>query len=222
VPPAAHPGDSRDSRDSRNSRDSGDSNGIRISTLAGGLDRTLEYVILTLMTGLAVLVVVGVVFRKAGSALVWYDELATIMLAWLTFYGAALAARRRAHIGFPRLVEGAPPRLRRLLVVFREVSVIGFFVIVAGAGWRVQQVLAGTYLVSMPAIPTGLAHSVIPLGALIFIAAELGTVRERLAGASPVGRAATGPGDPPVRELPEREPERFPERPPERPPEENP
>ncbi len=168
MPPAAHPGASRSGRGAR---------------FAGGLDRTLEYVVLALMTGLAVLVIVGVGFRKAGAALVWYDELASIMLAWLTFYGAALAARRRAHIGFPRLVEGAPPRLRRLLVVFREASVIGFFIVVAAAGWRVQQVLAGTYLVSMPAIPTGLAHSVIPLGALIFIAAELSTVRERLAGA---------------------------------------
>jgi hypothetical protein len=49
----------------------------------------------------------------------------------------------------------------------------------------VQQVLAGTYLVSMPAIPTWLAHSVIPLGALIFISAELSTVRERLAEEDP-------------------------------------
>lgn len=182
MPPAAHPGGS------------------------GGLDRALEYIVLTLMTGLALLVVVGVGFRKAGAALVWYDELASIMLAWLTFYGAALAARKRAHIGFPRLVEGAPPRLRRLLVVFREVSVIGFFVVVAGAGWRVQQVLAGTYLVSMPAIPTGLAHSVIPLGALIFIAAELSTVRERLAGARPLELVAAAPGDPPVRRFPEEDP----------------
>jgi len=192
VPPAAHPGASRSGRGAR---------------FAGGLDRTLEYVVLALMTGLAVLVIVGVGFRKAGAALVWYDELASIMLAWLTFYGAALAARRRAHIGFPRLVQGAPPRLRRLLVVFREASVIGFFIVVAAAGWRVQQVLAGTYLVSMPAIPTGLAHSVIPLGALIFIAAELSTVRERLAETRPVELVAGAAGDPPARRLPEHFPD---------------
>ena len=58
----------------------------------------------------------------------------------------------------------------------------------------------------MPAIPTGLAHSVIPLGALIFIAAEMTTVRERLAGARPVELVAAAPGDPPVRRLPEEEP----------------
>jgi TRAP-type C4-dicarboxylate transport system permease small subunit len=206
VQPAEQAGGSGDSSVSGGRNGFGGPGGDRFNGFAGGLDRTLEVVVLTLMIGLAVLVVVGVGFRKAGAALVWYDELASIMLAWLTFYGAALAARQRAHIGFPRLVQGAPPRLRRLLVVAREVAVIGFFVVIAGAGWRVQQVLAGTHLVSMPAIPTGLAHSVIPLGALIFIAAEMTTVRERLAGARPVELVAAAPGDPPVRRLPEEEP----------------
>jgi len=177
-----------------------------LARAAHALDRALEVLVVALMTGPALLVVIGVVFRKMGSALVWYDELASITLAWLTFYGAALAARKRAHIGFPKLVEGAPPRLRRALVVVREVAVVGFLVAVAWAGWRVQQVLAGTYLVSMPAIPTRLAHSVIPLGALVFVAAELSTMRERLTGARPVEWIAAAGGDPEVRRLPEQEP----------------
>lgn len=151
--------------------------------LAEVIERALEYVVLLLMTGLAVVVVAAVAFRKAGAALVWYDELASIMLAWLTFYGAALAARRRAHIGFPRLVERAPARLRRLLVVTRELCVVGFLLAIAWAGWQVQQVLAGTFLTSMPSVPTRLAHSVIPLGAIAYVLAELATVPERLAGA---------------------------------------
>ena len=65
------------------------------------------------MVALALVVVLGVVFRRLGAALVWYDEVASILLAWLTFYGAALAALHRAHIGFPKLVDGLGPRLRR-------------------------------------------------------------------------------------------------------------
>lgn len=159
---------------------------------AVALERALEYLVLALMTGLAVLVVAAVAFRKAGAALVWYDELASILLAWLTFYGAALAARRRAHLGFPRLVERAPARLRRPLVVARELCVVGFLLAVAWAGWQVQQVLAGTFLTSMPAVPTRLAHSVIPLGAIAYVLAELAVVPERLAAVSAAGRVATG------------------------------
>ena len=67
--------------------------------------KSLEGIVLSLMASLAIVVVVGVIFRKAGASLVWYDEVASILLAWLTYYGAALAALHRAHIGMPTLVQ---------------------------------------------------------------------------------------------------------------------
>ena len=124
------------------------------------------------MTSLALVVVAGVVFRKAGAALVWYDEVASILLVWLTYYGACLAALARAHIGFPKFVEAAGPKLRVLLTVVREAVIVVFFLVVAWAGWRVLLVLEGTNLVSLPWVPTRLTQSVIPVGAVLFIAAE--------------------------------------------------
>ena len=80
-----------------------------------GYQRFLEWIVLGLVGFLATIVVAGVLFRKLGMPLVWYDELASIMLAWLTYYGAALAALRKAHIGFPNIVDKARPDLRRFL-----------------------------------------------------------------------------------------------------------
>ena len=138
-----------------------------------GVEQSLEVVVLILMAALAVVVIVGVGFRKAGAALVWYDEVASILLAWLTYYGASLAALKRAHIGFPKLVQSATPRVRLYLVICREVIVIGFFVLVAWAGWRVLQILDGIYLASLPGVSARVAQSVIPIGAVLFIIAEL-------------------------------------------------
>lgn len=138
-----------------------------------GLERSLEVLMLLLMTSLAVVVIVGVGFRKAGAALVWYDEVASILLAWLTYYGASLAALKRAHIGFPKLVESASPRLQLYLVLTREAIVIGFFVLVAWAGLQVLLVLDGIYLASLPSVSVRLTQSVIPIGAVLFIIAEL-------------------------------------------------
>ena len=138
-----------------------------------GLEKSLEVLMLLLMTSLAVVVIVGVGFRKAGAALVWYDEIASILLAWLTYYGASLAALKRAHIGFPKLVESASPRLRLYLVLCREAIVIGFFVLVAWAGVQVLLVLDGIYLASLPSVSVRLTQSVIPIGAVLFIIAEL-------------------------------------------------
>ena len=138
-----------------------------------GLEQSLEVLMLLLMTSLAVVVIVGVGFRKAGAALVWYDEIASILLAWLTYYGASLAALKRAHIGFPKLVESASPRLRLYLVLCREAIVIGFFVLVAWAGLQVLLVLDGLYLASLPSVSVRLTQSVIPIGAVLFVIAEL-------------------------------------------------
>lgn len=133
---------------------------------------------LTLMTALALVVIVGVGFRKAGAALVWYDEVASILLAWLTYYGASFAALKRAHIGFPKLVQSVRPALRRRLVIARELVVVGFFVLVAWAGWQVLQILQGIYLTSLPSVPARLTQSVIPISAVLFIVAELLSLAE--------------------------------------------
>jgi TRAP-type C4-dicarboxylate transport system permease small subunit len=126
-----------------------------------------------LVAALVLVVVAGVVFRKLGASLVWYDEVASILLVWLTYYGSCLVALDRAHIGFPNLVRSLDPPLARVLVFVREIVVIGFFVILAWAGWRVLRVLEGNYLVSLPWMPTQLTQSVIPIGSVLFIMAEL-------------------------------------------------
>ncbi len=141
-------------------------------------ETVLEALMLTLMAALALVVVVGVGFRKAGAALVWYDEIASILLAWLTYYGASFAALKRAHIGFPKLVQSVEPRLRLFLVFARELVVVGFFILVAWAGWQVLQILQGIYLTSLPSVPARLTQSVIPISAVLFIIAELLSVTE--------------------------------------------
>ncbi len=125
------------------------------------------------MLALAALVVVAVGFRKAGAALVWYDEVASVLLAWLTYYGACYAALKRAHIGFPTVVQSLRPALRRTFLAIHEVIVVAFFVLVAWAGWRVMLILGGTSLVSLPWVPARVSQSVIPIGAVLFIIAEL-------------------------------------------------
>ncbi len=146
-------------------------------------ERFLEWIVLALMVGLALVVMLGVTFRKAGAALVWYDEVAGILLAWLTFYGAGLAALKRAHIGFPQVVALLPSWARRAAFLMSELFVIGFFALMAWAGWRVIDVLAGDTLTSLPWMPLRLTQSVIPIGAVLYIVAQILTLRERWRGA---------------------------------------
>jgi TRAP-type C4-dicarboxylate transport system permease small subunit len=141
-------------------------------------EQLLETIVLALMGLLALVVVSGVLFRKVGAPLVWYDEVASILLAWLTYYGACLAALRRAHIGYPALVESVSSGLRWPLIVIRELVVIGFVTLVAWTGWQVVAVLDGFYLTSLPWMSRQITQSVIPVSAVLFIVAELLSVAE--------------------------------------------
>jgi TRAP-type C4-dicarboxylate transport system permease small subunit len=134
--------------------------------------RALEWLVAALMIVLAVEVTAGVVFRTLGYPLGWYDEIASALLAWLTFYGSALASVRRAHIGCPELVEQAPPRLRRALQLAAQLLVIAFFALLAWVGASIMPVLATDALVSLPQIPMSLVQSVIPISATLIVIAE--------------------------------------------------
>ena len=155
----------------------------------------LETIVIVLMVALAVEVTVGVVFRYVGYALVWYDEVATILLAWVTYYGSALAALKRAHLGVPELVRMLPPALRLTVAIFAEACVFAFFIVMAWVGYSVLGVLATDNLVSIPEISVAYTQSVIPISSVLFIIAQalvLPDVLREARGLKPAHVAADG------------------------------
>jgi TRAP-type transport system small permease protein len=139
---------------------------------------------------LAVEVTLGVVFRAAGRSLAWYDEVASALLAWLTFYGAALASVKRAHIGCPELVDVMPWRVRRAFNIAAELVVIAFFVLLGAVGAWILPVLHTDALVSLPWIPMSVVQSVIPISAVLIIVAELTYLADLFTTQGPAPRAA--------------------------------
>lgn len=162
-----------------------------LDRIRGGYERALEWVVIALMAILSLEVTAGVVFRTVGYSLVWYDEVASILLAWLTFYGSALAAVKRAHIGCPEVVALLPPGARVAARVVVEVAVIAFFLLVGWTGYTVLGVLATDHLVSLPDVPVSWVQSVVPISAALIIAAELLNLPRTLGDA---GRAAPAAG----------------------------
>lgn len=140
--------------------------------LRRGFETLLEIITATLVIALTALIIMGAVFRYSGASLTWYDEVASIGLVWLTYYGAALGALKGAHIGFPGLVNALPPNLRLAAALFAEACVFLFFGLLAYTGWQVLVILEGATLISLPDVPVQLTQSVIPIGAVLFIIAE--------------------------------------------------
>ncbi len=163
---------------------------VRVRT---AFERLLEWLVIVLMAALALEVILGVAFRTYGMALVWYDEVASILLAWLTYYGAALAALKGAHIGVPEVVALFPRKLRLACLWASEGFVFAFMGLLAWSGWMVMEVLATDFMVSLPDIPMSWVQSVIPVGAALYLLAELArlpqVLRETRSGTAHTGAA---------------------------------
>jgi TRAP-type transport system small permease protein len=150
-----------------------------------GYGALLEWVVIALMMTLATEVTLGVVFRAIGRSLSWYDEIASMLLAWLTFYGSALASVKRAHIGCPELVERMPWPERRAFGIVTQLLVIGFFVLLGGVGVWITPVLATDSLVSLPRVPMSVVQSVIPISAALIVIAEVTHLIDLIADRTP-------------------------------------
>ena len=156
---------------------------MNLDAIRGNYQRALEWLIVALMAALAGEVVVGVVFRTIGDSLEWYDEVASILLAWLTFYGSALASVKRAHIGCPEVMALLPAKPKIVFRVIAELITISFFLLMGWAGYQVLGVLNTDYLISLPSIPVSWVQSVVPISAVLIVAAEIITLPRVLSNA---------------------------------------
>ena len=145
---------------------------MNIETFKKKYDKFLEFILFIMMISLAAVVIMGVSFRWAGSALVWYDEVAAVQLAWLTYYGSAYAALKGGHISVPSILRSFPLGLRRVLFFISKFFIYGFFAMLTFYGFKVMYLIQGETLTTLEWVPQPFAQSVIPIASILFIISE--------------------------------------------------
>src|SRR6056300_1334045 len=131
-----------------------------------------------MMIALAITVLLGVVYRWSGNALVWYDEVASVQLAWLTYYGSAYAALKGAHIGVPSILKSFPIPLRKVFFIISKIVIYSFFTLMTYYGLLVMKLIKGETLTILEWVPQSLVQSVIPVGSVLFILSDTLRLKE--------------------------------------------
>jgi TRAP-type C4-dicarboxylate transport system permease small subunit len=145
-----------------------------MAKLLGRLVALIEWWAVLLLAAMVVLVCLGVLFRYVlNSSLTWYDEFASYLLVWLTFYGTVVADYRRRHIGFELLVDKLPPRRRKVVDVIAEIAVLGFQFVLFYYGWVLTERMGDETAISLPWVKVSWISSVLPIsgGLLLLISA---------------------------------------------------
>lgn len=152
-----------------------------VNQLSRIMRRLLEIITVLLMVSMTLVVLYAVVTRYAWRTPSWYDEVAAIMLVWLTYYAGALAALQRGHIGVDGVLAALPVHIRMPVAYLSEALFIGFFLVLGWAGLAVIDVMQGMSLITLRWVPLTFTQSVIPIGAALFIIAQLLSMPSHLA-----------------------------------------
>ncbi|MBI4523355.1 MAG: TRAP transporter small permease [Deltaproteobacteria bacterium] len=131
----------------------------------------IEWWSVLLLVLMVLVVILGVFFRYVlNAALVWYDEFASYLLVWLTFYGAVVASYRRRHIGFDLLINRLLPETRRFTEFMAEFLVLGFQIVLFYYGWLLTQKMGDETAVSLVWVKASWIYSVLPItGGLMLV-----------------------------------------------------
>ena len=144
------------------------------------LIKMLEVICISLLVGLALSVISATILRYLGASPSWYDEIASVLLAWLTWFGATYALLLRRHMRFGGLITALPANVALFLALCSEFLVIGFFAVVALYGYDVLSVARWDSLLSIRWITLDIVQSIIPITAVLMIVATILTLPQTL------------------------------------------
>lgn len=141
---------------------------------------------MVLLIAMVVVVTLGVFYRYVlNASLIWYDEFASYLLVWLTFYGAVVAAYHRKHIAFETLVEGFQPAVRRWVAVGAEACVLVFQGILCYYGWVLMVAVRVETAVSLEWVRMSWVYSVFPISGGLMLLISLVDLARVLRGEMP-------------------------------------
>lgn len=149
-------------------------------TLINWLDLALQAITIGLIVVLAVIVLMGVGFRYSGNSLIWYDEVAIVLLAWITFSGASLAVLRNAHLGFNGLLYGVPKSAGLALFFLNEIVFLGVFAVVLWGSWVILGIFGNDTMTTLRWVPRWFTQGVVPVSAAVMMLGRILTLPDRL------------------------------------------
>lgn len=145
------------------------------------LEALIKIVMAGLIAGMVTLIATQVCFRYVlNEPLAWTEEVARHLMIWSALLGAAVAYRRKGHLGMDILVMHLPPRWQRWVEVVLQVLSIGFFGILVVHGIPLAERTMHQFS-SAIRIPMGYIYASIPAGSaliLLFAIEKLIRIRE--------------------------------------------
>lgn len=147
--------------------------------------RLLDGMVVALTFAILAAVVIAVFSRYVlNSSVSWSEELPALLLANLTFIGAALLCQRNGHLAFDSLALSLPLRPRRWLYALNLTVMAGFAALMCYYSYVVTVNLSGMQLVTLP-VSQALFRWVVPLSFALMVLVFAGKLWLTISGRGP-------------------------------------
>jgi TRAP-type C4-dicarboxylate transport system permease small subunit len=124
-------------------------------------------VAVTLFAAMVGVTAAGVFFRYVlNAALPWAEEADRYLFIWLTFVGASITMRHRAHIAVDILVRSFTPWIRQWVALLSQACTLAFLVVVFRASGPVIEVTSQTRATATD-IPVSWVYLAVPVGCVL-------------------------------------------------------
>jgi TRAP-type C4-dicarboxylate transport system permease small subunit len=151
----------------------------------------LGWLSIGVFTTLVIDVLWGVLTRYAlGGQAPWSEELARLLLIWLSMLGTALAYTTRSHLGVDVLAEALAPDARRIGAIAVHSLVLVFatgVMVYGGTTLFLERMDAGQVMSTLP-IRKAWMYLAIPVSGLLMTVFAVDLVLEQLRGGPAPGR----------------------------------
>jgi len=138
----------------------------RIEKLLIPLDAIIRLFLITSFLGMVIAVSAQVLYRYVLSTPIpWAEELARFLFAWVTFLGASVAAKNKAHTGVELFVSFFSEKVQRIVTLVAYLICMGFVVLVGRYGFAL---VSSTMTQRSPALHLSMSipYTAVPLGCL--------------------------------------------------------
>ena len=145
-----------------------------------------EAIAVTTLGSLFAVIIIQIIARSLGIAVVWTEEVIQLLFVWLCFVSAALGVKWHSHFRVPALISRIPLHLRLPMAFAGEVVVAVAALVLLVQGWNTTLGNVGQKL-PLTGLSVAWVNLSLPVSASLMLIYACGNMARMIAS----GRAAT-------------------------------
>jgi TRAP-type C4-dicarboxylate transport system permease small subunit len=146
--------------------------------MLAAIERALRWTVGTLVVTIVAIVAAQVIFRYfVKQPIIWSEEFTTLAYQWLSYLGAALAVRYRAHFGVDFVVRHLGEGWTKPLAWLGHVCVWALAIFMIFYGGRIVE---SSFAQMYPTLPwsVGTGYMVLPIAGVLMILMDIAVIRD--------------------------------------------